>query len=323
MGIRTAFAVWGVALFASAVSGQEPTIAEEPPVSAEIAADLKELSATEFKAREAAVQRLLTHQLKAVAPLVHLAETGSAEASVRAFEVLRQLYRTGDDETNEATETAFELLAHSENPNVASRAEAALEAAGPVRRTKAISAFRKLGGIIRFINDDVGAAAVDEMQDAIEYAMIDKASWKGGDEGLKYLRRIDDFRAVSEFRRAAVFVIKGCNVSEQAILDLEAAIPGLGVQRRGPACFGISAYSGFGAQRGLLVSSVKAGTAADRAGLVQGDVIIKFNGHDVPDFNALVDKISEKQPGDKVPVIYERNGMQDTVIVELRGWRDK
>ncbi len=325
MRCGAAFVAYVVVLIASAVmvAGQDSAVVEPPQVPAEFVADLKALSAPEFKTRESAAHRLLARKLEAVAPLAHLAETGTAEASVRAFDLLRQLYREGDDETNEATETAFEALARSENPNVASRAEAAMDASGPTRRTKAITAFRKLGGIIRFQNDEATGKAIDESNDLIEYAMIEKSSWTGGDEGLKYLRRIEDFRTQFEFRRAGVFVIKGSNVSEQAINDLEASIPGLGVQKRGPACFGISALSGFGAQRGLLVNLVKSGSSADRAGLTQGDVILKFNGHELPDFNTLVDKIGEMQPGDKVPVVYERNGVQDTVTVDLRGWNEK
>lgn len=310
------------ALISSAAWGQESAKEGPTPISAEIAADLNALSAPEYKTRETAAKNLLARKLEAVAPLKHLAETGTAEASVRAFELLRQLYREGDDATNEAAENAFDALVQNENPTVASRAEAANDANIPVRRAKAIAAFRKLGGSIRFQSEESDDRnAVDEEMDVIEYAMLD-TTWSGGDDGLKYLKRIPDFRIQSEVRRAAVFAIKGSKVSDQAVADLEASIPGLGVQRRGPACFGISAYSGLG-ESGLVVSSVKAGTAADRAGLIPGDIVLKFNGHELADFNALVDRISEKVPGDKVPVEYVRNGVQDTVTVELRGWRQR
>jgi len=289
------------------------------PIPADLANDLEKLSAPAFKTREEAAQRLLARQHEAVGPLQQLAETGSAEASVRAFDLLRQIYLSGNAETSEATDAALENLSQSDDPTVSGRADTVLEACAPIRRLKAIAAFRKLGGIIRFQTPNQGEP-VDEAQGAIEYAMIEK-SWTGGDEGLKYLRRIDDFHTQYEYRRGAVFVIKGSQVSEQAIVDLETAVPGLGVQRRGPACFGISAYSGFGGD-GLLISSIKEGSAADRAGLVPNDVVIQFNGHEVPDFPALVDRISERQPGDKVPVVFMRGGIEKTVEVELRGWTD-
>ena len=301
------------------VHGQEAVVDEPAPFSAEITADLQALSAPEYAVRESATRRLLSRKLEAIAPLAHIAETGTVEASVRAFDLLRQIYRKGDDESNEAAEAAFEALSQSDNPNVASRAEVANEANAELRRARSIAAFRKLGGIISFRGDDNNeAVAVDESAEDIEYAMLG-TNWNGGDEGLKYLRRIPDFRKPG----AGVFAIKGSKVTEQAIVDLEAAVPNLGVQRRGPACFGVSA-SLFGVgDKGLFVSSVKPGTAAHRAGLQPGDLVLKFNGHEVPDFNTLVDRISEKQPGDKVPVVYVRNGVEDTVTVELRGWRQK
>ena len=99
-----------------------------------------------------------------------------------------------------------------------------------------------------------------------------------------------------------------------------AALPNR-VQRRGPACLGVSP-AGFGGGPGLQVWVVKAKSAAARAGLQPGDILLKFDGHDTPDFETLVDKISEKQPGDKVPVVYQRDGVEEKVIVELRGWNE-
>ena len=313
---------YGVALalmlFASRVVGQDSVIEESPRFSAEITAELQALSAPEFSARESAARRLLSRKLEAVAPLSHVAANGTVEASVRAFDLLRQIYREGDDETNEAAETAFETLSQSDNPNVASRAEVANEANVEIRRARSIAAFRKLGGIIRFRGEEtIEPAAIDESAEDIEYAML-KDTWKGGDEGLKYLRRIPDFRKPG-FDRGGIFAIKGSKVSDQAIADLEAAIPNLSIARRGPACFGITASAGLN-DSGLIVISVRPGTAAHRAGLQAGDKVLKFDGHEVPDFLTLVDRISEKQPGDKVPVIYVRNDVQDTLTVELRGW---
>lgn len=300
-----------------AVPAEGPAV--ETPLDPEIAEELRNLAAADFKSREAASKSLLARQGAVVEPLRRLAETGTGEASVRAFDLLRQIYLSGDAETSEVTDVVIEELSGSDDPTVAGRAESVLEACGPVRRLKAIAAFRKAGGIIRFRAPNRGDP-VDDAQGMIEYAMIEK-SWKGGDEGLKYLRRIEDFRTQFEYGRAAVFAIRGSNLSEQAIVDLETAVPGLNVQRRGPACFGISAYSGFGGD-GLLISSVKEGSAADRAGLAPNDIVLKFDGHDVPDFPALVDRISERQPGDKVPVLYSRAGIEKAATVELRGWTD-
>ena len=306
-------------LLAADVAGQEPT---SPPVSVELAADLQGLSAADFKTRELAMRRLSDRKLAAIAPLAHLAGERATEASVRAFELLRRIYRAGDDATHEAVESVLESLLRSEDLSVVARAEAAVEEAAPIRHTRAVVAFRGLGGIIRFLEpqEALGGRAGDgETTNAIKYAMLGN-DWTGGDDGLKYLRRIEDFRIQSELRGAPLYVTKKCRVSKEAVADLQGTLPHLVVQHRGPACLGISPYIPFGGQVRLQVASVEPGSAADRAGLRSGDFILKFNDFEVTDFETLVDKISDKLPGDKVPVVYERNFVENTTIVELRSW---
>jgi PDZ domain len=307
------------------------TAQESPPVSAMLPRNseglvksLTDLDHPEYLVREAATRRLVSFGSAAVPPLMELAKTGHAESAVRAFDVLQKLYREGDDETYEAVESAYESLADCDNVSAESRANAAIDAGADVRQAKAVSSFQKLGGVLRFrkLDPQTDNEPDDpESSRPVEYAMLDK-TWKGGDEGLKFLRRIEEFRMQSDVRGPSLFLIKGTPVSEEAIAALEASLPNLAIQRRGPACLGVSPLVRFGGpgEIGLQVAIVKPGSAADRAGLKPGDFLLKFNGFETPDFETLVDKISEKQPGDKVPVVYNRDGVEDTCIVELRGW---
>ena len=48
---------------------------------------------------------------------------------------------------------------------------------------------------------------------------------------------------------------------------------------------------------GAIVASVTPGSAADRAGIKQGDVIESFNGQPVHDFNSLRNRVAETAPG--------------------------
>ena len=43
-------------------------------------------------------------------------------------------------------------------------------------------------------------------------------------------------------------------------------------------------------------------------------------GDKIPNFTALVKQIGERQPGDKVRVLYLRDGEEKTTIVELGEW---
>src|SRR4051812_24575586 len=114
MRVRTMIPVVFFALLASLAAGQEPDSKETTiGTSSEIEAEINDLSATDFKTRELAGQKLLARNLEAVDPLLTVIEKGTPEATVRAFELLRQLYRIGDDETNERIEGAFEELSHS------------------------------------------------------------------------------------------------------------------------------------------------------------------------------------------------------------------
>jgi serine protease Do len=68
---------------------------------------------------------------------------------------------------------------------------------------------------------------------------------------------------------------------------------------------------------GALVSSVSAAGPADKAGIRQGDVILEFDGREVPDMRALPRLVADTQFGKKVPVAIWRQGAKTTVTVEL------
>lgn len=56
---------------------------------------------------------------------------------------------------------------------------------------------------------------------------------------------------------------------------------------------------------------------ADDAGLQVGDIIISIDGEDTDDYDEVVEKLKDHQPGDTVRVGYERNGVKGEVKVEL------
>ena len=59
---------------------------------------------------------------------------------------------------------------------------------------------------------------------------------------------------------------------------------------------------------GLKLSSVMPGTAAERAGLREGDVIVRFAGSPVDGLEELRTLIRDRRPGDTVSVLYLRAG---------------
>jgi serine protease Do len=66
----------------------------------------------------------------------------------------------------------------------------------------------------------------------------------------------------------------------------------------------------FGLERptGALIASVAPGSAAERAGLQSGDVVLGFNGRPVGDSGQLAAMVGESQPGERVRLEVWRNG---------------
>ena len=68
---------------------------------------------------------------------------------------------------------------------------------------------------------------------------------------------------------------------------------------------------------GVIVGTVQAGGAADRAGIKQGDVILSFNGQPVHDMNSLRNRVADTAPGTSANVVIWRDGGERTLTAKL------
>jgi Do/DeqQ family serine protease len=68
---------------------------------------------------------------------------------------------------------------------------------------------------------------------------------------------------------------------------------------------------------GAIVSSVAAGSAAERAGVKRGDVIQSFNGVAVHDTNTLRNRVAEAGPGTTNELVVMRDGSEKRLSVKL------
>ena len=73
----------------------------------------------------------------------------------------------------------------------------------------------------------------------------------------------------------------------------------------------------LGSSRGAIVVSVSPQSAAAKAGLQAGDVILAFNGHPVEQGSDLPPMVAMTKPGSTVPVEVYRNGQDKTVNVTV------
>ena len=80
---------------------------------------------------------------------------------------------------------------------------------------------------------------------------------------------------------------------------------GIYIQNMSPE---LASSFGLGAPRGALVAQVEPNSAADRAGLKTGDVVLKVDGKEIAESDELPRVVGEKQPGNKIKLEIWREG---------------
>ena len=69
--------------------------------------------------------------------------------------------------------------------------------------------------------------------------------------------------------------------------------------------------------KGVLLADVTKDSAADKAGLKQGDIVIEFDGQPVEKAKILQSRVAMLEPGTKAKIVVLRNGEQKTFTVEV------
>jgi serine protease Do len=90
----------------------------------------------------------------------------------------------------------------------------------------------------------------------------------------------------------------------------------LGVQIQ-PVTEDLAESLGLTEEKGAIVSDVTAGSPALKAGLKQGDVIIKANGQEIEDARDLSKTVAALAPDAKVPFEIIRDGKPETITVTI------
>lgn len=79
----------------------------------------------------------------------------------------------------------------------------------------------------------------------------------------------------------------------------------------------VKEHFGLQSMEGVYVAEVVSGTAADKAGMKQGDVIVMIDGREINSSAALQEQIGRKNPGDEIVVMVRRGGKTVTLEVKL------
>lgn len=101
-------------------------------------------------------------------------------------------------------------------------------------------------------------------------------------------------------------------------------LAGSGKVRRGQLGAGIqpltpdlTAALGISERQGVLINSITPGSAAERAGLKPGDVVVALNGQAVSDVNTLRNQVAAAGPGSEVTVTYVRDKRRQDARIKL------
>lgn len=79
----------------------------------------------------------------------------------------------------------------------------------------------------------------------------------------------------------------------------------------------LSEHFGVKKGTGLLVSEISEDSPAEKAGLKVGDVIVKADGKRVETTNELVDLIQDKERGEKIKIVFLRDGKERSAEIEI------
>jgi serine protease Do len=146
-----------------------------------------------------------------------------------------------------------------------------------------------------------GGALIDTKGEVIGInTAIVSGGREGGNIGIGFAIPINLAKSVMEQIIAHGKVIRG-----QLGVFIQALSPEMAQQ------FGLSKAEG------ALVASVQPDSAAAKAGIKQGDIILKFNGQPVANNNELLLKVSQTPPGTTVHLDVYRNGKTLPIAVTL------
>lgn len=176
---------------------------------------------------------------------------------------------------------------------------------------------------------DVSMENLSGMKDLL-YVYIKRA--KIGDDSLVHLKELNQLRQLvvmytpisdgaiehlKVHRAATALKFFGTKMTKQGAQTLRDALQTVTIDHRMGAFLGIGCAAD---PKGCLVTIVHPGSSASKAGLRQNDIIAKFNGKKVFDFESLTKLIGENAPGDTVPLEVIRGTETFTKKLTLGEW---
>jgi hypothetical protein len=301
-----------------------------------------ELSHASYHRRERASRQLAAAGGDAVSRLATAADGDDLEVTSRATQILLRLA-----ERPATAEAALEILAKLSSRSVQQRA-AAKALIATLRSERRMARLRQLGARVTVVRgrwaetsgvhvriDDDWKGGSDGLKELIGLEQLTVLHFDGAPLGDDALARLAPLRDVEELKiwympitddgirhlrhwnRLRTLQLYGTDITADGAAALAKRLPAAVVDRRAGALLGIGPRDEVGP---CQIGVIRAGSAAAKAGLQLGDVLIEFDGQKVADFDNLRTLIALKKPGEQVQIAYTRDGQRHENTVTLGRW---
>jgi hypothetical protein len=261
---------------------------------------IEQLGSSRDVVRRAAAARLIGEGVAAIPHLVAAAKEAPEEQLRQIFLVLEDMYISADQALADAAEDAVELLTQSDRTEVRRGAEDLFASNTSRRQLRAYNKIEMLSGKLLATPlmppQFAGRRSTDT---TFPDLVVIGPDWTGGDEGLRYIRRM---RGVM-----AVHISNDAPVSEAAIRALKEFTT---VRRESDGCLGVELTERGG---GLSIRWVVPGSPADRAGMRPFDRLASLDHEELDGYYEFLSILRRRQAGDVLAV----DVLRDNALISL------
>ncbi len=299
-------------------AGHAALCAEQRATPATLQRWIADLRSDDFSARDNAMRALAGGGSDAIALLRQAAVDDDPEVRWRASQAMADLYAASDDEqTDSDAHAALTALSQQADSSAARIARAALNNQPLAKMARAVAELKRLNAEV----------AIEPGQNQPQYVILDEA-WRGHAKDLKHLSRLnrlellciwsvpidaEGLAALMQVRSVGEIRLYDTGLDEKTA-EKVAAATGAHVDWRRGAFLGLQ--SGNVAQERAPITTVQAGSPAEKCDIRAGDVLIEFGGQEVKDFQGFLKQMVQKAPGEKAVLVLQRGTPIKTVTVE-------
>ena len=307
------------------------------PTTQQVHDAIEQMRSPQFSVRQKSLETLQAVNAEQIELLSQAIQNSTEnEVAQRCLELLERRYATDDRDSavvHQASES-LEAAAKSDRWFLAESARDSLERHWKRRVEIAMLELQKLGAGMSpndpgklWENSDEYSGPFNRQGPTRDdhLKIFFDGHWKAELKGFELLRRLiplvsHDFMTGQS--RVSVVLIDGHSQQQEEIAELKAIFGDTRVSARGAVCLGIAHQPQDASRSGVEVSDVMPDSSASKAAIQPEDVLMKFDGKPLKDFDELIELLKVFRPGDEVTFQIRRHNVRTPfdVKVKLQGW---